>query len=923
MTDLLVDDSGREYWRTSDGTVYGYVENGKIFLTPEGFNSTTLVHEYTHLWAKAMMQANPEAWSSVKDLLRDTPLWNVVRNDMNYQNIHKSEDLLCSEVLARYSGRNNAVKIRNIFLNENDTNENKMSFLNRVRQGIGKFWSWVGQDLFHIKGFDNVHDITDRILYDLVNGTKLDVNRQQLIKISKDLSNGEKFDVQNVTGGVLSLQATNLIKDLTGIDVINRELKISKESIADVVSQHFNDMGSNRISLTSGDMGMLVSNLVHPDKIAVVDNGLSHNLFFISNNAKDSNYVVDFLLDKNGNLSFQDYFKTQTPFENELSYRYENSDSIVWSESRLPLMFTQGNDILELSRDLIFEKEQKESFSFLDFYKDILNDIVNGRESFSPKPSNVSEIVVDRNANNSFLVTNAIDYVQDDYGRMHSLAYKKPVTVGDLISRSVSQDKNDLDSYKKYLFVSSEKQMEARLMSLADSGMSYVAKEVLDDLKKLKIRVADFNGSQKRNVFFAENEVVVNKDITNGEFTEQFFKELELRFEAVENMICRELITHLNKKCQIGVAMAIEEKVDVLKKLNLPSKALQDEFVRTSNQKSYQYKPLSKVGKAELILADKNFIGRKGFCYDFDKHNRILINTYVKKKVDGIAGMAKDWYGRGITKSVFLSSVRDAVVLLLKRGARGDFFVNNDNLQKFNDTLANEFAKNFIYREQYINYKHKQQIGEVPQDEVIDKSRPATEIIESRSTVEHRQIINVSNSDDKFGLSNRVERRFTINLKKCGIDLDKNYEFNSVEQAFQSIKLLVSGGRREINQKVWNDVKNARTGDECARAAQFVDFSAKGLELWNQRQDKILQILITCSFEQNQSQMMKLFETGERLFSHFDQNDSKDSTYQTRKFPEILRKVRSDLAAKYPATYEQVQRKLNLQKSDKTTCQKI
>lgn len=916
-------DNGREYWRTSDGTVYGYVENGKIFLTPEGFNSTTLVHEYTHLWARAMMQANPEAWDSVKDLLRDTPLWNVVRNDMNYQNIHNNEDLLCSEVLARYSGRNNAAKIRNVLLKENDSDENKISFLNRIRQGIGKFWSWVGQDLFHIQKFDNVHDITDRILYDLVNGTKLDINRQQFINASNDLLKGENVNVSDIDGGVLSLHAVNLIKDLTGVDIVNRELKISQKNLASVVDQHFNDMNSNRISLKSGDMGMLVSNLVYPDKIAVVDNGLSYNLFFVRNNVKDSDYVVEFLLDKDGNLSFQDYFKTQTSFENELSYRHENADNIVWSESRLPLMFVQGNDILELSRDLVSEQEQKTTFSFLDFYKDIINDISNGREPFSSKPGDVSEITVDRNADNSFLITNAVDYVQDDFGRMRTVSYKKPVTVGDLVQRSVNPNNNDLESYKKYFFVSAEKQMEARLMSLADSGMSYVAKDVLDDLKKLKIRVADFNGSQKQNIFFTENEIVVNKDITNAEFAKQFFRELELRFEAVENRICRELINHLHDKCKIVVAMAPDEKVDLLKKLNLPSKALHEEFVRTSKQKCYLRKPLLKVDKAELIMADKNFIGRKGFCYDFDNQDRILINTYVKKKIDGVSVMPKDWYGRGITKSEFLSSVRDAVVLFLKRGVKEDFFVNADNVLKFNNTLVSEFVKNFLYKEKYIDFKRKQQNGEIPKKEKMSKSRPVTEDIGTRSTAAHSRMVNISSSDDKYGLSNCVERKFTINLKKCGLDLDKDYQFNNVEQAFQSIKLLVSGGRREINQKVWNDVKNARTGEMCARAAQFVDFSAKGLELWNKHQDQILQTLIYCSFEQNESHMIKLFETGERAFSQIGQKDIKDSTYQNKKFPEILQKVRFKLKEKYPATYRLAQKKLNIQNSDKNINQKI
>ena len=45
----------------------------------------------------------------------------------------------------------------------------------------------------------------------------------------------------------------------------------------------------------------------------------------------------------------------------------------------------------------------------------IINDISNGREPFSSKPGDVSEITVDRNADNSFLITNAVDYVQDEF----------------------------------------------------------------------------------------------------------------------------------------------------------------------------------------------------------------------------------------------------------------------------------------------------------------------------------------------------------------------------------------------------------------------------------------------------------------------------------------------------------------------------
>lgn len=41
---------------TSGGLIYGYTQNGEIYLTERGLNPNTPVHEYTHLWAAAMMK---------------------------------------------------------------------------------------------------------------------------------------------------------------------------------------------------------------------------------------------------------------------------------------------------------------------------------------------------------------------------------------------------------------------------------------------------------------------------------------------------------------------------------------------------------------------------------------------------------------------------------------------------------------------------------------------------------------------------------------------------------------------------------------------------------------------------------------------------------------------------------------------------
>jgi len=51
---------------TPSGTVFGWTQNGKIYLTPQGFNPNTLLHEYTHLWDLMVQQVKKSALVGVQ-----------------------------------------------------------------------------------------------------------------------------------------------------------------------------------------------------------------------------------------------------------------------------------------------------------------------------------------------------------------------------------------------------------------------------------------------------------------------------------------------------------------------------------------------------------------------------------------------------------------------------------------------------------------------------------------------------------------------------------------------------------------------------------------------------------------------------------------------------------------------------------------
>ena len=176
---VLLSNSHATTLRTPQGTIYGWSVNGKIYLTEAGINPDTPIHEYTHLWAEAMMIKNKKGWDSIKALLKDNPIWNEVVADANYSNIADNEDAVASEVLSRISGKKNAAKMeeeaqraideaKGVFEKAEAT-----TILLNLKRAIKQFWHWVGKNVFGIKDFKNIDEVTDRILYDLLSNTKL------------------------------------------------------------------------------------------------------------------------------------------------------------------------------------------------------------------------------------------------------------------------------------------------------------------------------------------------------------------------------------------------------------------------------------------------------------------------------------------------------------------------------------------------------------------------------------------------------------------------------------------------------------------------------------------------------------------------------------------------------------------------------
>nr|DAI99966.1 MAG TPA: Type I restriction enzyme [Caudoviricetes sp.] len=159
------------FFKTKNGEAYGFTIGGKIYIDPKVATSETPVHEYAHLWATALKANNAKEWQNVVGLMKGTSVWEEVKK--LYPEL-KSDDEIADEVLATYSGRRGAERLRKEMDDIAKSNGNvfdkatAMSALHRVKQAIEKFWHAVA-DFLHIH-YISAEQVADQVMKDLLNG---------------------------------------------------------------------------------------------------------------------------------------------------------------------------------------------------------------------------------------------------------------------------------------------------------------------------------------------------------------------------------------------------------------------------------------------------------------------------------------------------------------------------------------------------------------------------------------------------------------------------------------------------------------------------------------------------------------------------------------------------------------------------------
>lgn len=185
------------FFRTQDGQAYGYTLNGKVYIDPRIATAETPIHEFAHLWAEALRKGNAKEWANVVSLMKGTPIWEEVKQ--NYPELTNDDDI-AEEVLAHYSGRRGAERLRQAQAEAMEkagsdvfAQAEAISAFDSVKRAIKRFWKAFA-DFLHIH-YESAEEVADRVMADLLDG--VNPNRE-LEKLQGDPHKAAQLDI--VTG---------------------------------------------------------------------------------------------------------------------------------------------------------------------------------------------------------------------------------------------------------------------------------------------------------------------------------------------------------------------------------------------------------------------------------------------------------------------------------------------------------------------------------------------------------------------------------------------------------------------------------------------------------------------------------------------------------------------------------------------------
>ena len=200
---ISINDNANQQFITPQGIVYGFATpDGRIYLDRRIIRPEHPIHEYTHLWDRAVIKNNRPLWNKGVALMKQLDLWNEVLNDKNYGKKwqkdgitgRKLTDLIASEVHSRLVGRQGQAMLKSIA-----SKKDKEGIIGKLKQWLLDVWKevaqtfgvWTKEDLENL----TLDDFLNMTIRDFVNG----LNPNKII--NQALDNTTQYAVDSAVNG--------------------------------------------------------------------------------------------------------------------------------------------------------------------------------------------------------------------------------------------------------------------------------------------------------------------------------------------------------------------------------------------------------------------------------------------------------------------------------------------------------------------------------------------------------------------------------------------------------------------------------------------------------------------------------------------------------------------------------------------------
>ena len=463
------------YFRTPSGEAYGFTVDGKIYLDPRIATAETPIHEYAHLWADMIRNVNAEAWNDIVGLMKATPIWEEVRG--LYPEL-KTDDEIADEVLAHYSGRRGAERLREAQQHAAaETGKSvferaaAVAAIERVKQALAKFWQSVAE-LFHIR-FTSAEEVADRVLADMLNG----VNPNKYIK--RKGKGVQKLHLNDKTlAGIHNITEEKLRKALNLGGLANPSLARNYKALGGEVEAR---NVQKRLHMTPEERRQSLAE--ETEDVARKD-----QIFIMENVGKADSLGDSASFDEHQN---EDLKAVNERFNEQLGILTEkNADSMVFSLGRPSVVLQSAgvmNKPMKLYGNKVMKKMRKHGFA-LEELRDLPRAVADPIAVFNNygEDGNRSILTELRTKQGNFLVTLSTGVDQDvDFNIVRSVFGKGDENVLDWINKGLATYINKEKALSFLSYQSAPIAATAANAGQSSKGLSSASQPVQQEIDKL------------------------------------------------------------------------------------------------------------------------------------------------------------------------------------------------------------------------------------------------------------------------------------------------------------------------------------------------------------------------------------------------------------------------------------------------------